>query len=319
MRRLVLGLILGILFLAVTLPAEAQLSRCRLIDVTGIRFTPDTQTYNVGETVTVRATMKNLDEKDYNLTLFSVLNNPVWFTSADAAPCGPHPQPTTSSCAFDSRILSDSTGKAPILIVRQRDLSVTAGTGNNTSTVVTKGPMPTDVVIQVTGEVPPISIQEERSFLRIRQERGGSEVCMVVAETRSITSAVLGRIESCFQDADSTIAKSQKLMDRDARDAGLKSSDLRNEEDLMDQAQKSIRRAKDDYNKLRAGTENQSILDNCNDAVKLAQRIEGNVREKIGGAGFGSFISGTVVPVIVVIVVIILALMLLGRKRWDRL
>ncbi|MEM3086599.1 MAG: hypothetical protein QXO51_02240 [Halobacteria archaeon] len=313
------GLVLGALLLFAVFPAEAQLSACRLIDVTAVRFSPDMQTYNVGDLVTVRATMDNLDKEDYNFTIFSVLNNPQWSTSADGTPCGPHPQPTTSSCAFDSKILADPTGKAPVLIVRKRDISISTGTGNNTSTVATKGDMPRSLVIQVTGEVPPISIQEERSFLRIRQERGGTELCTVVAETRAITSAVLGRIESCFQEADAALAKSRRFMDRDARDAGLRSADLASEQDLLDQAEKNLKRAKDDYAKLRAGTENQSILDNCNDAIKLAQRVEGNLKEKVGGAGFGSFISGTVVPAIVVVAVIIVALKFLGRKRWDRL
>lgn len=302
------------------LPAAAQLSTCRLVDVIGVRFSPDAQTYNVGDLVTVRATLKNFDEKDYNLTLFSVLNKPQWSTSADATTCGPAPQPTTASCAFDSKILADPTGKAPVLILRQRDLSIAVGTGgNNTTTVTSKGPMPVDVIVQVTGEVPPISVQEERSFLRIRQERGGTELCVAVAETRSITSAVLGKIETCFQDADSALSKAQRLMDRDARDAGLKFSDLSNEQDFLDQAQKNLKRAKDDYTAGRSITANQSIIDACNDAIRLAGRVEGNVREKIGGAGFGSFISGTVVPVILVAVVVILALMFLGKKRWDRL
>ncbi len=321
MRFLAPGLLLGVVFLAMVLPADAQLSKCRLVDVTGVRFSPDAQTYNVGDLVTVRATLKNFDEKDYNLTLFSVLNKPQWSTSADATTCGPAPQPTTASCAFDSKILADPTLKAPVLLLRQRDLSIAVGTGgNNTSTVTSKGPMPVDVIVQVTGEVPPISIQEERSFLRIRQERGGTELCVAVAETRSITSAVLGKIETCFQDADGAVSKAQRLMDRDARDAGLKFSDLSNEQDLMDQATKNLERAKSDYKKgVAGGEENQTILSSCNDAIRLADRVTGSVKEKIGGAGFGSFISGTVVPVILVAVVVILALMFLGKKRWDRL
>ncbi len=322
MRLLVPGLLLGVALLLAVFPADAQLSKCRNIDVVGaVRFSPDAQTYNVGDLVTVRATLKNYDEKDYNLTLFSVLNKPQWSTSADGTTCGPTPQPSTASCAFDSQILADPTGKAPLLLLRQRDLSIAVGTGgNNTTTVTSKGPMPADVVVQVTGEVPSISIQEERSFLRVRQERGGSELCVAVAETRAITSAILGKITSCFQDADSAVSKAQKLIDRDARDAGLKFADLANEQDLMDQATKNLDRAKSDYKKgVAGGEENQTILNSCNDAIRLADRVYGSVREKIGGAGFGSFISGTVVPIILVVVVAILALIFLGKKRWDRL
>lgn len=316
-------LVLGLLLSVTALPAQAQLgSRCRNIDVSSLRFSPDMPIYNVGDLVTVQSMLKNpepLTTADYNLTLFSVLNKPQWSTSADGTPCGPAPQPGTSSCAFNSNILSDPTGKAPVLNIRGRDLLISTGTGNNTSAVTSKGPLPENVVVQVTGEVPGISIQEERSFLRVRQERGGTELCTVVAEARAITSKNLTAIESCFQQAESTIARSKRVLG-DARDSGLKSSDLSDEQDRMDDAQRSLQRAKDDYSKrLLGGTESPAILDNCNRAIEVAQRVEAKVREKIGGAGFGSFISGTIFPVIVIVVVVILALMLLGRKRWDRL
>lgn len=321
MRRLAWGALFGVLFLALALPAAGQLTSCRLIDRSSVAFTPDQQRYDVDSRVTIEARLQNFDTLDYNLSLFSVLNSPTWSTSADNAPCGPVPVPATASCGFDTALLLDPSGKAPILRLQRRDILITTGTGgNNTTTLTSKGDMPKDLVVLVSGKVPSIAIQEERSFLRVRQQRGGNELCEVVRETREITSVILGKIGACFQDADSALAKSQKLMDRDARDAGLKSSDLRNEEDIMEQATKNLNRAKDDYKKgVAGGTENQSILDACNDAIRLAQRVEGNVREKIGGAGFGSFISGTVVPVILVIVVIILAVMFLGKKRWDRL
>lgn len=320
-RRAVAVLLgLGFLLAVAALPAEAQVgSRCRLIDVTSVRFSPDAQIYNIGDLVTVQAMLKNFDDKDYNLTLFSVLNKPQWSTSADGAQCGPAPQPATASCAFHSNILVDPTGKSPILNLRGREVVISTGSDNNTTAVTRKGALPVDLVIQVTGEVPSISIQEERSFLRIRQERGGSELCTVVAETRAITSKNLTAIENCFQEADSAISKANRLIS-DARDSGLKSSDLADEQDRMDDASRSLQRAKDDYSKrLLGGTESPAILDNCNRAIEVAQRVQAKVREKIEGAGFSSFISGTVVPVIAIVVVVLLALVLLGRRRWDKL
>ncbi|MBI4362736.1 MAG: hypothetical protein HY558_06130 [Euryarchaeota archaeon] len=136
--------------------------RCRLLDAEAPTIVPSKAQWEVGERLIVSTTLANFDTAPFDISLFTILDKPVWATDADNQPCDPPTREIPASICT----IQDTRNQSTSLKIRPNET----------------GELPKKIGILVTGTVPPVRQTPDHSALRVRLVRDTVIFCEVVRQ-----------------------------------------------------------------------------------------------------------------------------------------